>query len=570
MPPLTRNLLTAWVALWACLATSQAARADAGLHSYALVIGSNRGGEGQGELSYAQQDAERVAALLGELGRTPRDHIALLHEPRAREVEQALAALRDKLTAHAARGERAQLLFYYSGHARARALSLGSEELSLSDLRASLLALPSTLTVVVLDACQSGAFSGVKGAAPSADFSISSVRDLNSTGIAVMASSTGTELSQESSELGSSYFTHHLLVSLRGAGDLDRNGRVSLDEAYGYAYQHTLSDTARTQVGSQHATLETELTGRGDVPLSYPVDADAQLALPGDVEGRVLVQRAQQGPVMAELVKARGGTLLLALASGSYDVLVRGERDAKSCAVMLQKGVVHTLALHTCRTVALPTAASKNSEPASRERREARESWFAEFGYYAGVGHRDDAYLRTLQTFGYDSTAGGKFGPGAAVGYQLRENLALLARYDLVERNATERGNAEDSINFAKLRWTTHTALLGARLRLPLAGHWVVAFAELDAGLALASVELSSKVSTDVGSSSLDHSERQLSFALRGLAGFTFGLTKYFGLYLAGGYTHAPALQNELGQRHQSGGITIVNGLRLNGVKGWW
>jgi hypothetical protein len=64
---------------------------------------------------------------------------------------------------------------------------------------------------VVLDACQSGAFSGVKGASAAGDFSISSVRDLHSSGVAVMASSTGSELSQESSELKSSYFTHHLL-----------------------------------------------------------------------------------------------------------------------------------------------------------------------------------------------------------------------------------------------------------------------------------------------------------------------------------------------------------------------
>jgi hypothetical protein len=565
MPPLTRHLLPALLALWACTTFARAVRADAGLHSYALVIGSNRGGDGQGQLAYAERDAERVAELLRELGRTPKDNISLLSEPSADDVQRVLQQLRGKLLQHAEAGERAQLLFYYSGHARARALSLGDEELPLETLRAALLGLPSTLTVVVLDACQSGAFSGVKGAAPAADFSISSVRDLHSTGVAVMASSTGTELSQESSELGSSYFTHHLLVSLRGAGDLDRNGRVSLDEAYSYAYQHTLSDTARTQVGSQHATLETELTGRGDVPLSYPVDADAQLALPSAVEGRVLVQRAD-GPVMAELVKARGGNLLLALPSGAYVVLLRGEESGQSCEVTLRKGQVHTLALASCKAVELPRERPKaaNSE-LRRENEIAKESWFIEGGFTVGI-ERDDAYLRTLDEFGYHPQ-GGKLGFDITLGLQLSRHLSLVGRYSLLETGDTYRYVSEGASSFG---WRTWSAMFGLRWRWPLASRWVVAFAELDAGIAFAHSELGYRINHEHGWSHNTHDLYDRTFAARGLAGFNFGYNRHFGMYLAAGYTYAPVLKNDLGQRHESGGITIVHGIRLNGVKGWW
>src|SRR5205807_694263 len=127
-----------------------------------------------------------------------------------------------------------------------------------------------TLTVVVLDACQSGAFSRIKGAQPAADFSYSSRQHLDASGVAVLASSSGSELSQESEQLRGSFFTHHLLVGLRGAGDANGDGQVSIDEAYRYAYHQTLMATAETAVGGQHVTFEVDLKGHGDVALTFP------------------------------------------------------------------------------------------------------------------------------------------------------------------------------------------------------------------------------------------------------------------------------------------------------------
>src|SRR6185436_7029392 len=169
-------------------------------------------------------------------------------------------------------------------------LDLGAGELPLAHLRERLLSLPSTLTVVVLDACQSGAFSRIKGAQPAADFSFNSRQRLDASGVAVLASSSGSELSQESEQLRSSYFTHHLLVALRGAGDTDGDGQVSIDEAYRYAYHQTLLATAATAVGGQHVSLEVDLKGHGEVPLSYPVRATASIELPVGLEGQTIVE----------------------------------------------------------------------------------------------------------------------------------------------------------------------------------------------------------------------------------------------------------------------------------------
>jgi len=89
----------------------------------------------------------------------------------------------------------------------------------------------------------------------------------------VLASSSGSELSQESEQLRSSYFTHHLLVGLRGAGDADHDGQVSIDEAYRYAYHQTLLATGRDRRRRPARQLEVDLratatsrcrTARGD------------------------------------------------------------------------------------------------------------------------------------------------------------------------------------------------------------------------------------------------------------------------------------------------------------------
>jgi hypothetical protein len=558
-----QRLIRATLATLAALSWAPlVARGDPGVQSYALIVGSNRGGDGQATLSFAQRDADRVASVLGELGRTPREHIVRLNDPTPSQVEASLAQLRAKLGAHAAAGERAQLIFYYSGHARANALSLGSEELPLKELRKSLLALPSTLTVVVLDACQSGAFSSVKGAAATADFSVQSVQDLNSSGVAVMASSTGSELSQESHELGASYFTHHLLVSLRGAGDRDRNGRVSLDEAYAYAYQHTLADTARTQVGSQHATLETAMTGRGDVPLSYPVDADAQLAFSGALGGKILVQQAGHGAVMAELVKAVGQPLLIALPSGNYEVLVRGQKSARSCEIELARGAVASVVLERCEEVALPEEAAKNDEL----RRKAQESWFVELGVSL-VSPLADGYTRRLNAFDYRDTRRLDVTVDGALGFMLTRHFGLVARYGWIEQQQFQSDRL-NSVN--SLEWQTHALTLGARARYPLFGRRLVLFGDASAGLGITHSSFQYPVSTGSSYQSVISERHDYGVALRAVAGVDVGLSDHFGLFFAGGYALAPTLKNELGDRHLGGTFMFLAGIRFNGVEGGW
>jgi Caspase domain len=552
---MARLPLTLLVLCSLLLAGAGVARAEP--RSYALVIGSNRGGEGQPSLKYATRDAQRFAALLVELGRTKRPDVEVLLEPTPERVAAALDALRGRLNVHAERGESAKLIFYYSGHARARSLSLGERELSLDSLRRALLGLPSTLTIAILDACQSGAFSGVKGAAAAADFSSSSVYDLKNAGVAVMASSTAVELSQESPELEASYFTHHLITGLRGAADRDADGTVSLDEAYGYAYQTTLSDTVKTRVGSQHATLETELRGHGSVALTYTVDADAVLQLPAQLSGRVIVMQKRGGAVVAELTKAPGNVLNLALPHAPYELVVRDGDRAQLCDLQLAPHATHVLDPRSCRALALSLLEAKLGAHGPRF-----ERWFVEAGAVLHFNASGDDYADTLEKFGFEAADDQLFWPQLTVGVGVLRNLSLIARGEVLEKRSYERveqGPSGEGDRHA-FSWTTGSAVLGARARLPLLREYLVPFVEFAVGLAIAR----SRYRSD------DRDDRQDHFgpAVRASAGLTCHMFWRLGCFMELGYDFAPALENDIGDRHNSGGVFISTGLRVRGLTG--
>src|SRR5207253_2498641 len=108
-------------------------------------------------------------------------------------------------------------------------------------LRKAIEAVPADVRVAVLDSCASGAFARSKGG----QFLPAFLSDASSQvrGQAILTSSSETEVAQESDRIGSSFFTHHLLAGLRGAADTSHDGRVTLNEAYQYAYDETLSRT---------------------------------------------------------------------------------------------------------------------------------------------------------------------------------------------------------------------------------------------------------------------------------------------------------------------------------------
>jgi hypothetical protein len=162
----------------------------------------------------------------------------------------------------------------------------------------------------------------VKGAHKAAPFPVLLDAELSGEGLALLTSSTSDEDAQESDALKGSFFTHYLVSGLRGAADRNGDGSVSLEEAYGHAYQHTLRASSQTLHGVQHPTFRFDLRGKGAVRLTRvtPRAGGAQIAFPAG-HAYVLFAGDEQGPVVAE-VGQHDRRRRLALEPGTY--FVRG------------------------------------------------------------------------------------------------------------------------------------------------------------------------------------------------------------------------------------------------------
>ncbi|MEO6573487.1 MAG: caspase family protein [Polyangiaceae bacterium] len=529
--------------------------------AYAILVGSNVGGAGQEPLRYAEDDARNVGSVLRELGRYGASDLRVLVRPDAAHVLSTIDDIGAKLRVHQERGEQAVVVFYYSGHARASAISLGTEELPLATLRERLRALPSALTIVILDACQSGSFARIKGAEPAAEFSFNSVSRLTTKGIAVMASSTAQELSQESDELKSSYFTHHLVVALRGAGDADGDGRVSLDEAYRYAYRRTLASTTRTKVGGQHVTLETDLVGQGEVAVTYPAEARSQLELPGGLDARVLVQHKASGSIVAEIQKAPGAPVRLAFAAGSYIAVVRQRTGIVSCAFSLTDDRVTPLEVSGCTPVAPDSVKSKGASDDLDAIREI-DRWRLELG--AGfIWRTTDTYTDRLNDFGYVQKKPGFLSPSLPTGRfsvgvsrSLAKHISGVFQLNTLAGDTYQRtlGGATDTASF-----DAYGGAIYVRASTDIAGPLFGVYAQAGGGLSIGVAKLQTSVTEGPTHSTDVH----YGYVVAGAAGITCTMPRNFGFFTQVGYDKAPAIKNLIGDTHDSGGPSLVFGFRL-------
>jgi hypothetical protein len=559
-----------------------------GKHGYALLVGSNAGGPGQADLRYAEADTERVADVLTELGGYEREHVERLLHPGAAQLKAALERMRAKMEGLSRQGVQSRFFFYYSGHARADALNLGREQVPLSELRERIESLPATLSIVVLDACQSGAFSRPKGAQQAADFSFNSVERLNAAGIAVVASSNERELSQESELLRSSYFTHHWLVALRGGGDHNGDGRVTLSEAYQYAYNHTLANTAESAVGEQHATLETNLRGQDDVPLTQPALASSRLRVPSAFEGRVLVQSLPSWSVLAELDKVSGQPVSLALPPGRYSATVRRGDQASRCSLVLEDGAELLLQPEQCAAIEAREAQAKgDGRPLTRDEIRAQrmaeqieqqrisdtqdEHLVLELGLGFGLAQNGSAYFRRLEDFGFQEGGSEQLRASVGVGYRILPFLVLgLGYYNLENNNALRENGAKKQ----EIAWAGHALnayvqgdlhfgrrrLLNLFARVGVGMSW--AWTTFDAVPRDSFFPDQSPALETTGTGT----EKVTQNFLRPAGFLGFGVQvmpgRYLGFQAELRHVFADAIENNFGEHHNMGGFSLIFSVR--------
>lgn len=265
----------------------------------AIVVGSNAAAAGRTALRHAHRDAESVAQVLRTVGRFDRARVHVLADP----SPEALLAVVEREAAALAASPQGMLLFYYSGHADRDALYPGGTPLPLERLRRALDRPAVALRVGVIDACQGGGWTRAKGLVPDAPFEVAVPAVLGSEGSALIASSSGTESAHESDLLQASFFTYHFAAALRGAGDRSGDGVVTLTEAFEYARERTIRDSARSSPEPQHPSYALNVRGRQDIVLAHVADSPSTL----DLE-----QRA--GPL--ELVHLGTGLRVLELPAG--------------------------------------------------------------------------------------------------------------------------------------------------------------------------------------------------------------------------------------------------------------
>jgi hypothetical protein len=333
---MTRSLLFSLLLLPALAASAAAPAAPVQpVRRFALLVGVNDGGPGRARLRYAVTDARSFGQVLEELGGVqPQDRLMLMEGGRA-EFEGALARFKGMIATAKAAGGRTEALIYYSGHSDEEGLLLQKDRFGYRELRQALESLPADVRIAILDSCASGTLARQKGGVRRPAFLVDASTAVR--GHAILTSSSEDEVSQESDRIGGSFFTHNLVSGLRGAADATGDGRVTLHEAYQFAFHETLARTEQTRAGAQHPAYDIELAGTGELVMTDLRSTAAVLVLGELLDGRLYVRDAP-GRLVVELKKFAGRATELGLQPGRYTVLREAHGEASQAELVLDQG----------------------------------------------------------------------------------------------------------------------------------------------------------------------------------------------------------------------------------------
>ncbi len=264
--------------------------AHADVQRFAVVVGNNEGAIGDAALYFAEQDARKMQGVLTELGGVSLLNTRSLYGKGRAELLRSMAELQGPIAGSRQNGNQTVLYFFYSGHADETALHLGRTSVTWAELTALLDKSGADVRVAFVDACQSGSMTRRKGGTRAPTFAFDLEERLDARGSVIVTSSGGDEASQESDEIGGSYFTHFLASGLSGGADDDGDSRVTLSEAYRYVYHETVYRTSATRSGTQHPTQDWDLNANGEVVVTeLGRSGTGTLHLPGSNPGTFAV-----------------------------------------------------------------------------------------------------------------------------------------------------------------------------------------------------------------------------------------------------------------------------------------
>ena len=322
---------------------------------FALITGASAGGHDRVPLRFSSSDARAISRVLSELGGLGPTETVMLLDVGRDAIRGGFERVKAMVAQARTPGVRTEIVYYYSGHSDETGLLLGNERISYAEVRAWVEETGADVRIAVLDSCASGALTRAKGGVHRAPFLVD--QSSAARGHAYLTASAENESAQESDRLGAAYFTHYLVSGLRGAADVSHDGRVTLSEAYQYAFTETLARTQTSRGGPQHASYDFQLAGKGDLVMTDLRATSSSLVLPPELGGRLFV-RDDQGRLVAEVHKLPAQPIELGLPAGRYRVTWDDNRRLSEAMVELGAGKQTTLA--TSQMVALAPVAGRS------------------------------------------------------------------------------------------------------------------------------------------------------------------------------------------------------------------
>lgn len=332
-------LLVAALAGAAVHASAPARAATFGMKRVAVVVGANDPPPDRPALRFAHDDATELARVLEQVGGFSAADVHLLLDPHPSDL---LATFDGVARTTAGFAGDVLFVFYYSGHSDGQVLFPHGEPIALADLRDRVERLGARIRVGILDTCRGGSWTQSKGLSVGPPLTTADLLNVDTEGTALVSSSSGFEDAHETDSVRGSFFTHHFAAGLRGAADREGDGNVTLQEAFDYARERTVRDSARLAKTPQHPSFDLALRGRQDIVLAVLPMGTSALQVRA-VRAPVEVIQLPSGVTVADAPAGQGG-MRIALPPGRY--LVRSVVDGRVYAkeVEVRPGETSTLA----------------------------------------------------------------------------------------------------------------------------------------------------------------------------------------------------------------------------------
>ena len=273
------------------------------------------------------------------------------------------------------------------------------------------------------------------------------------------------------------------------------------------------------------------------MPLTFPRAATAQIALPAQLEGKTLVEDKRAHTVVAEMYKAKGAAVRIAVAPGEYDVIVRHGRELSHCELD-QAGEVQ---LDRCRTETIAEGTAKGGGWLQPRRLEL-----------AGIigPERSDAYTQSLNNFGYHEN--GIAAGLALVGLQRVTQRLWLGIAGTAAGMPEWRDTISGTAQHQTLDWSIETFEAVVRGEEPIReGGRAKLFAQLSGGLGIGHTNLTDAMGTQFH-------DTYFGPAFGFAAGLHIDARHGIGFTTGYAFDYAPVIHDLINNTHASGGSRLT------------